>query len=166
MKKLFLIALFMAVSCELASAQFFTGIKTGTDVGIEAGFIIARRFSLKAYSFTDYTSTFQFFSNNKTEPNEGNRYILSYGLGIGANVGGPFWLYLDAGFGWVGQHTTDPVYDTKARKNNVQGVEIGMEVQWDFTETAYLSAGYYTLPIGFSVGRPVHCALGTIGIRF
>lgn len=167
MKKAILIALMlMGLASQSAFSQPFVGLKLGTDAGIEAGFTIANMVSIKGYMFTDYTSTLLLFNNKNTNPYEGNRYHLTYGGGIGARIVGPVWLVLDVGYGWGGRYTIDPVYETRARKNNAQGIELGFEGQWYFTDELYLSAGYFTIPAGFKYGAPVHCAMASIGVRF
>lgn len=166
MKKLFLFFLILSFYLETSYAQPFVGIKMGTDVGVEAGFTIADKFSVKAFSFTDFTSTKLFFVGKDDNPYEGNRYNLSYGIGAGMRIAGPFWLILDVGYGWSGKYTLDPVYASRARKDNVQGFEFGVEAQWDFGDLLYISGGYFTVPNGFSKGRPVNCIMVTAGLRF
>ena len=165
MKKIYLFFLILLFSLEVSHAQPFVGIKIGTDVGVEAGFTIAGKYSLKAFSFTDYTSTKLFFLGKDSNPYEGNRYNLAYGIGAGMRIAGPFWIILDAGYGWGGKYTVDSVYETRARKDNVQGFEVGVEAQWDFGDL-YISGGYLTVPNGFSKGRPVNCIMVTAGGRF
>lgn len=90
MKKHIIIALFFTLFCGICHAQPFAGLKVGTDLGLEAGFK-GKKFSVKAYSFTDYTSTRLFVAGKKdTDAHEGNRYILAYGVGAGFKLPTPF----------------------------------------------------------------------------
>lgn len=165
MKKHIIIALFFTLFCGICHAQPFAGLKVGTDLGLEAGFK-GKKFSVKAYTFTDYTSTRLFVAGKKdTDAHEGNRYMLAYGVGAGFKLAGPFWINVDAGYAWAGKYTIDPVYDTRARKNSIDGFQLGLEAQWYFSDILYLDVGYFTIPKGFFVGRPVHCVMATIGVR-
>lgn len=166
MRKLILVVLPFVLFHIPSFAQFFVGIKIGSDFGFEFGYEILERYSVKAYTFTDYSSTRRIIYGNKTEIDDGNRYCLSYGIGAGMRIAGPFWLNLDAGYGWGGKHTIDPVYETRARKDNVQGFEVGVEAQWNFSNGFYLSGGYLAVPAGFSKGRPMNCIMVTGGGRF
>lgn len=155
----------LTAACWNAFGQTFAGVKLGTDIGLETGVIIADRFCIKAYSSSDYTTALLFLDNKNDKSFEGNRYHLSYGGGFGVRIKDPVWILLDVGYGFGGSYTIDPVYNRRARKNNIQGIEVGIEGQWYISDSIYVSAGYLTIPAGFSYGKPVHSIMASIGFR-
>lgn len=166
MKQTILIALvLLTAACGNAFGQVCAGVKLGTDIGLEAGVIIADRFCIKAYSTSDYITALLLIDKKNNSSFEGNRYHLSYGAGLGVRIKDPVWILLDVGYGFGGSYTIDPVYDRRARKNNIQGIEVGIEGQWYFSDSIYISAGYFTIPAGFSFGKPVHSIMASIGFR-
>lgn len=159
------ILVLLTAACGNVFGQVCAGVKLGSDIGLEVSRIIGDSFCVKVYSSSDYTTARLFLDNKQTDSFEGNRYHLSYGGGFGVRVKDPAWILLDVGYGFGGLYTIDPIYNWRARKNNIQGVEVGLEGQWFVSDSIYISAGYFTIPVGFSCDRPVHSIMASIGFR-
>ena len=142
--------------------EFFAGLRAGNNMGMEVGMQFNERFAVKAISACDWNHPF-FFKDSKHNL-AGKTHRVMYGAGASLRVGGPFWVGLDAGYGWSGKYAYADD-GSPGMVECVKGLDLGVELRWDFSEYLYALAGYETIPAGFKLGCPVHEVFLGIGFH-
>ena len=158
--RLLILLLLLAANTGFAQPTVSVGIKAGNRIGCEAGIGFGNRVMVKVIGQSDYKNPrLRGFKEHLT----GENYYLMYGGGFAVRIVGPFWLGLNAGYAWKGEYAYDNLLEQQAVKYQLKGLDVGIELTWNYFEYGYVSLSYDTMPAGFKTGVHVHNVMAGIG---
>ena len=157
-KQLIILILLLFGPFAYGQVSVIAGVNFYSNSALELGLTFKNIAGVKAIAMCDWRRTYNNMvkDDNKIEKTVGKPYRLMYGGGLVINIPGPFWVGVNVGYGWKGKYIFDESSNRMCVTDHIEGLDVGLDVIWLFSEYFYAIAGYETIPKGFKSNRPVN----------